>query len=432
MSQYLLLAGGVAILFLLAFLAAAEAALGQIPAHRTLELVEKRDVSPAEALQERARVLTTLLVSRTVLLLLLGFLSTLWAALVSRALVTPEAAALTGGLSPSLVLGITLALVLVVALAVDIIPRRLAMGHGEGVVRRIGPLVRLLTRLVYPMIAFLLLLLTGRRAEQILTGPQLTEEDIRVVLEQGQAQGVLEEEETEMIHSVIEFRDTIAREVMVPRVDVVAVPVETSLVKAMDLMIEKGLSRLPVYEGDIDHIVGLVYNKDLLVHFREGRLDVPLADILRPAKFVPGSKRIGEILRELQRDKMAMAIVVDEYGGTEGVLTLEDILEEIVGEITDEYDREIAPLQRIDENTAIVDAKMILEDVNEELGLELPVEEYETLGGYLYGMLGHVPTLGEAVEVDGVRLQVEAVERRRITRVRVERLRGESSQKMAG
>jgi len=250
----------------------------------------------------------------------------------------------------------------------------------------------------------------------------VTGEDIRLMVDAGRD---LEEREKEMIHSIFELGETLAREIMVPRVDVVAVELRTPLDRVLDKCLEHGLSRLPVFDQTVDNVVGLVFSKDLLRFMKEGRMEVPLPDMMRVAYFVPGSKKVDELLREMQREKVSMAIVVDEYGGTDGLITMEDLIEEIVGEITDEYDKDVPTVEVIEDGSVSVAAKTIIEDVNEMLGIDIPPDEYETIGGYVYGLLGHVPAEGETTTVDGLVLTVESVQRQRINKVRVRRENGE-------
>ncbi len=290
-------------------------------------------------------------------------------------------------------------------LGIALVPFFVAVDH------LIAPLVRPASALKHP--------LDGRSPKD--REREVTEEDIRLLVDTGQG---LEESEKEMIHSIFELSETLAREIMVPRVDVVGVEVRTPLDQVLDLCLEKGLSRLPVFEGTVDNVVGIVMSKDLLLRLREGRMATPLSEIARPPYFVPGSKRVDELLRDMQHKKVAMAIVVDEYGGTDGIITMEDLIEEIVGEISDEYDKEERKIEPREDGTVSVDAGMVIEDVNALLDTDLPTDEYETIGGYVYGLLGHIPRDGESSEVDGVRIRVEQVQRQRIKRVHVARLDG--------
>ncbi|VAY87880.1 conserved hypothetical protein [mine drainage metagenome] len=250
----------------------------------------------------------------------------------------------------------------------------------------------------------------------------VTEEDIRTLVDVGAEQRVIEEEEREMIHSVIEFGDTIVREVMTPRPSMIAISVEESSRRALDVVIAEGYSKLPVFEESRDDIVGVVHDRELLVALANGTLaQQSLRVFMRPAVHVPETKKIAELLREMQRDKFSMAIVVDEYGGTAGIVTMEDLLEEIVGEIRDEHDEdEQEPIHVVGEGEAIVEAATNIEDVNAKLGTDLPTEEFETIGGYTVGLFGRLPGEGEEVVADPeTRLRVDRLRRRRILAVRV-------------
>ncbi len=248
-----------------------------------------------------------------------------------------------------------------------------------------------------------------------------SEEDLHLLLKAGEEQGIIEEEEKEMIASIVEFSTTLVREVMVPRIDIVAVDVDTPLEEAARVMLEAGHSRVPVYRDNIDHIVGLLYAKDLLRYLVEGKAEADISKVLRPAYLVPETKNVDELLRELQQRKVHMAIVVDEYGGTAGLVTIEDLLEEIVGEIQDEFDAEEPAIEEISESEFIFSARVDLDEVNKRLHVELPSEGGDTLGGFIYSQLGKVPTSGDTVSFGGVTLEVLSVDGQRIERVRVRR-----------
>lgn len=225
-----------------------------------------------------------------------------------------------------------------------------------------------------------------------------------------------------MIHSVIEFGDTIAREVMTPRPEIVAVPVDASPRRALDVVIAEGHSRLPVYQESKDDIVGVVHDRELMIALATGTIGTTtLRALMRPCEHVPETKKVAELLREMQRDKFSLAIVVDEYGGTAGLVTMEDLLEEIVGEIRDEHDRdEREPITVVSPQEAIVDARTNIEDVNARLGTQIPTEDFESLGGYTVGRFGRLPEEGEEIEAeDRTRLRVERTRGRRILAVRV-------------
>lgn len=250
------------------------------------------------------------------------------------------------------------------------------------------------------------------------------EETVEQMVDAGEKAGLIESGEHEMISGVLGLDKTDVREIMVPRIDVVAVEVQVPLHAALDVIIGGAHSRLPVYEESIDHVVGLLYAKDILKVLRDGagKADVPLRSLLRPAYFVPESKRVDELLQELQESKVHMAIVVDEYGGTAGIVTIEDILEEIVGEIQDEYDIGEEPLiERVGENEGIFNARVNIDEVNDALEVKLP-EESDTLGGLVYQHLQKMPKVGDEVRVDGVVISVLSVVGRRIKKVRVSKV----------
>jgi CBS domain containing-hemolysin-like protein len=262
--------------------------------------------------------------------------------------------------------------------------------------------------------------------------PYLTAEELIAVVEGGEEEGALEEGEREMIHSIFEFGDTMAREVMVPRIDMVSIEVSESLDAALNVVAEKGHSRIPVYEERVDQIVGILYAKDLLRVIRSrGQEPIALRDLVRKPYFVPETKKIDELLREFQREKSHIAIVVDEYGGTAGIVTLEDLLEEIVGEIHDEYDREEPLFVALPGGGARVAAKIGIDDLGERMGVTLPAEGYDTLGGYLYQLIGSVPKSGEVAVDENFRYTVEKVVGQRITVVRLDRVDREPAEHAA-
>jgi putative hemolysin len=249
----------------------------------------------------------------------------------------------------------------------------------------------------------------------------VNEEELKMIVEAGEEQGVLNPEETEMIHSILGFGDTVVRKVMTPRIDITALDVQASMTAIVQAVTESGHSRIPVYEGDLDHIVGVVHAKDLLKGLSEGSASAsPIRAVMRPPYVVPETKRIDDLLADLRRRRQQLAIVVDEYGVTAGVATIEDLLEEIVGDIQDEYDEEEEPeVQVIDRQTSILNGKMSLEDVNDRMGQNLPIDEADTIGGLVFGLLGRQPSPGDHVSWGSTEFTVEAIDGRRITKVRV-------------
>lgn len=260
------------------------------------------------------------------------------------------------------------------------------------------------------------LLLPGKGLKE---GP-FVEEEIRSMAAMGHEEGTLEQAEAELIHSVFDFGDRLVREVMVPRPDMMAAPVNGGMSKILDLMLKHGHSRIPVYRDGIDDILGLVYAKDLLRHLHAGKRDVLLESIMRDPLFVPETNRAAALLKQMQARHLHIAIVTDEYGSTAGLVTIEDLLEELVGEIVDEYDRAEPEVEKTGERSYLVSGRLSIDQVNELMGVDLPRTEWDTVAGLVYGMVGAVPTQGTVVSVDGVLLTVQQLQGRRITKVRVE------------
>jgi len=252
-------------------------------------------------------------------------------------------------------------------------------------------------------------------------GPFVTEEELRLLVTVGEEEGVLEEEETEMIHSIFEFADTPVREVMIPRIDMVTLESDVTVDEAVDLALQGGFSRIPVYEGTIDNIIGVLYTKDMLKQLREEHNSLPIRDLVRPAYFVPETKKLDDLLREIRQRRTHMAIIVDEYGSVAGLVTIEDLVEEIVGDIRDEYDREENLYEQVNQYEYIIDAKISIDEFNELLETDLQNADYDTLGGFLYAQLDKIPVTGDTITFKGLKFTVLATRGRRITKVRVER-----------
>jgi len=246
----------------------------------------------------------------------------------------------------------------------------------------------------------------------------VTEDELKTLVDAGQEEGVFEIGERRMIYSIFQLGDTLVREIMIPRIDMLALDVTTPLFEAVDRLLGSGHSRVPVYEENVDHLLGLLYAKDLLRIWREGNKTNSLRDMLRPAYFVPEAKKVDELLAEMQNQRIHMAIVVDEYGGVAGLVTLEDIVEEIIGEIQDEYDQgEEAPFQKLTDGSYLFQGRIDLDDFNELMGCDLPSVESDTLGGYIYSRLGRVPVAGEKLLYGDLLLTVEQVSAHRIRKV---------------
>ncbi len=319
--------------------------------------------------------------------------------------------------------------VVVLGAVVDVLARALAARNPAGTTARIAPLARFVAFVLAP-VSWLFWLaekwVYGHRSGSLVESLFLSEGGIRFLLELKEGdESVIEEEEREMIDNIFEFKETVVREIMVPRLDIVAIPDDATVQQALDIILEAGHSRIPVYHESIDQVVGVLYAKDLLQWFKEEQPSQDLKPLLRPPYFVPETKRVYDLLRDMQKSHIHLAIVVDEYGGVAGVVTIEDLLEEIVGEIQDEYDHpEEEYVRKVDEDTYVFDARVLLEDVNDLMGTELEGKGSDTLGGFVYSQLGHVPVAGESIEYDGLVLEVLSISGSRIGKIKVHRVDG--------
>ena len=403
----------IALILAAAFFAASEAALISITRVRARGMLERGVNGAAHVVKitdDRNRLLSSVLVGNTAVLLAADSLATYL--FIKMGL--PHAAIWS-----------TVIMTVAILLFGEILPKTVAVAHAETWAVRLAPAMDRVAWILTPIVRAMLFL-TNFMARLFggasVHGPFVTEEDIRALVNVGAEQRVLEEQEREMIHSIIEFGDTIVREVMKPRPDIVAAPVTSSPRHALDLVVREGYSKLPVYEETIDNVIGVIHDRELLISLANGTLaSVPLRALMRPVHVVPETKRVSELLREMQRGKYSLAVVIDEYGGTAGLVTMEDLLEEIVGEIRDEHDEgEEEPIRIISTDEASVDSGANIEDVNARLGTSLPYDEFETIGGYTVGLFGHLPSEGEEVQArENVRIRVERTRGRRILSVRV-------------
>jgi CBS domain containing-hemolysin-like protein len=321
-------------------------------------------------------------------------------------------------------LGITLASVafsLAYFIVVEAMAKTFGILHSDRAALALAPVVWVLGRmLALPtrgLIGIANVLLPGKGLKQ---GPFVSQQDIRSMAEVGHEEGVIAETEKEMIHSIFVFGDTLVREVMVPRPDVAAVDADRTVAGAMDVVLKNQFSRLPVVRGDLDHCVGILHEKDLLATLYAGKREVAITDLVRPAHFVPETSRAAALLRRMQREQFHMAIVVDEHGSTSGLVTLENLLEELVGNIADEHDvDEEKEIERLADGTYRVDASVSIRELNDLLGTDFPRERWNTVGGLMFGVLGTIPTQGESVALAGWRFTAERVQGRRVTTVLV-------------
>jgi putative hemolysin len=406
-----MLLGIIGMLIVLAFLAVAETALNRISRVKAQAIADSRETKSARALLRLVthpeRFITPLLVTVTVLQMGQAFLTTLLADRLFGA----------KGVAVGFVLNVIVFFVLTEA-----VPKTWAVLSAERAALLTArpvdwlvsfPPLRLISR---ALIVLTNVLVPGKGLKE---GPFVSEQELLGIVGAAADDDVIEHEERELIESIIEFGDTVVREVMVPRPDMLVVDHDATVTEALDLAIAHGVSRLPVQGTHGDDIVGLAYTKDLIRVEREGRGHEPVIELARPVRFVPENMPVSRLMREMQRDKFHLAIVLDEYGGIAGLVTLEDCLEELVGEIVDEYDVEDVGIQRLANGDHLVDGGTPVEDINELLDLRLPNEDWDTVGGFIFSTLEHVPDVGESVTHDGWRFTVEELDGRRVRRVRI-------------
>lgn len=419
----------IAVLVLLnAFFAATEMALVSVRKTRIKQLVEEGNA--------RARVVLALLEHPTSFLATIqlgvtgvGFLASAFAAVniaepVSKWLTLlhiPESTA-----KPVAVVGVTIILSLFTLVFGEIAPKSLAIQHAERLALNVAGTVRLLAITVSPavkLVSFLSdLAVRPFGVHARFANPILTQEELKMLVEAGEEEGVIEEEEKEMIHSIFDFTDTVARQVMVPRTDMDAAPVTDSLEELLDVITATGHSRIPIYEENVDNIIGVVHAKDLLPVLRQDKQIFDMRAVMREAYFIPETKDVDELLADFKLGKVQMAIVRDEYGGTAGLVTVEDLLEEIVGEIRDEYDIEEPLIEVIDTDHAVVSARMSIDDLNEQMEIDIPEsEEFETIGGFVFDLFGRQPVEGEMISWSNLDFVVSSLEGGRINRIEVTR-----------
>jgi len=420
--------GLVAVVLLVIFygiLSAAKSAIINLRQARINQLVDED--------RQRSRLVAKLSEDSTHLLatfqLWIAFTGALAMAVAALTLVSPLQTALAhlAILEPiSAPLGVCIIVLLITfALLIlgELVPEAVGAANAETLAFWVARPIVILALLVAPIVKLVVKISGGLSGlvggEPLRAMPFITEEEIITMVDAGQEMGVIEEDEKEMIYSVFALGDTLAREVMIPRIDLVALDVKATLEEALDVVIRAGHSRIPIYEDTIDNIVGVLYAKDLLQLWHDKRENVSLRDELREPYFVPESKSVDELLEEMQQRKVHIVIVVDEYGGTAGVVTLEDIVEEIVGEIQDEYDAEEPIFEQAGDQVFIFNARVDLDDVNRLMGTAFPTEMGDTLGGFVYSQMGKVPVPGETVRFDGLVVEVLTVTGRRIRKVRV-------------
>ena len=406
---------------------AAEIAFVTVRRTRLDELADEGDRRAARALRllkDPGRFLAVIQVAIT----FLGALASAVAAVsIVELLATPlSGVSWIGERAGVIALLVVTLLVSVVSIVLgELIPKGFALANPDRIALVASGPISLFAKIVSPLVALLVLLtkvISKPFGIDPTRTPELSAAEIRLIVEQGSQQGVLEAEEEQMISAVMSLSDSKLHEVMVPRIDIVAIDQEATFDEAVEVVLKEGHSRTPLYRESVDHIVGILYAKDLLRLIAAGGPRPRLRDIMRPALFVPESQSVDDLLHELQRRKVHMAVVLDEYGGTAGLVTIEDLLEEIVGEIQDEFDEEEPMKVEIGPGEVILDGRADIDDLTElvEPALELEDdEEYDTLGGFVYHRIGRVPVVGDAVVIEPFVITVIKVSGRRVGKVRV-------------
>ena len=342
----------------------------------------------------------------------------------SSALATKMATEAFGNAGVGIATGIMTLLVLVFG---EVIPKNLAAAHAETWAMFIAPFIRLVSFVLTPVV-FLLAKLSdfvvhfSKSDDE--EDPTITEDEFKILVNVGQEEGVLDESESEMINSIFEFDETVVKAIMVPRIDIVAVDVEDSINEALRIIVDGGHSRIPAYEESIDNIVGILYAKDIFAHLDADFDTMKVKELLRPAYYIPETKKVSDLLNELRLKKVHMAIILDEYGGTNGLVTIEDLIEEIIGDIQDEYDVEDDLIVMHGEDHLVADARAPIGDVEDAFDVELDEEiledsEADTIGGLAFEHLGGIPAVGDEVTVGRFLIRIVDVSGRRISKVEI-------------
>ncbi len=412
------LAAGTAVSVLLAALfAAAETAMlfaNKARLHRLSEQGNRRADAALGLVLERDRLHSALLLVENFFLALAVVLC---AVIALRFLEEPFAVGVTA-----------LAMSLVVVLFAKLVPKGLASRDPDRLALLLAHPMRLLTTLLSPVaraVTATAELISGRRDTRPLSCTSVvTEEDIKAMISLGGEGGALEEEETELLHKVFEFGDTVTSEAMRPRTEVVSVKAGAAVKDVLELVSEFGYSRYPVIEQTVDTVTGILYVKDIMIAMAAGkaRPEDTIQPFVRPAYFIPENKRVSELLAEMQREKLQIAIVIDEFGGTAGLVTLEDLVEEIVGSIHDELDAEEKDVQIMDEKNVVVSGQAEIDEVNELLETELQSRDFNTIGGFVFGLFGRMPRVGEQLRYRELKFEVLELDGRKIEKIKITKL----------
>src|SRR6056297_174462 len=398
--MYINLIGFVFLLILSGFFSGSETAFMSANRVRIRELANEGD-SKAERvddlLEDQTKLLTTILIGNNLV------------NITASAIATSIAINIFGNKGVGIATGFVTLVILIFG---EITPKSLGNNNPIAYAKKASAILFWLEKILYPIILFFTILIKKMIGEnKMISSAFISEEEVRRFV------NVSEEE---MIQSVFEFDDIIVKEIMVPRIDMVCISKDASINELVDLAVEKRHSRIPVYEESIDDIIGLIYVKDLLQLLQKGKENLTLEDLIKPIYFIPESKQINKLLKEMQNRREHMAVILDEYGGTSGLITIEDLLEEIVGDIQDEFDLEDKQINLINNKEILVDARVDLDDLNDILPSPLLDEEsYETISGFVLHKLGYLPEEKETIELDGITIEVEKIDEHRIQKLRI-------------
>ncbi len=416
-SSFLYLISFIIFLIFSAFFSASETAYFSLPKSTVEKYFRSKSVTAhqvAVLLKEPRRLLIGIIIGNTLVNVAAASIATI----ITTKIITKYALNVT----LTLLLNVVVVSFIILFFS-EILPKITAVKNAPQISKKFALPLTFFHYLFYPL-SYVLDLFTqlitstaGANADKF----SLTENELRTLVDIGEEKGALLKEEKEMIHGIFEMHGTVAREIMVPRTDMVCIEKNLTLNAVLTVVKEKMHSRIPVYDETVDNIVGILYIKDLLPFIRKrNATEFKLEKLVRLAYYVPEQKKINELLREFQAQKIHMAIVVDEYGGTSGLVTLEDVIEEIVGEIQDEYDKEAPLIEKINDYTFLVNGGMSIDEINEELGLDLPTEEgVDTLAGFLLGRFGSVPKIKEKTNYNGYEFIIEKATKKRIQKVRL-------------
>ena len=403
------LIGFISLLILSGFFSGSETAFMSANRVRIRELVNEGDKKAERVdklLEDQTKLLTTILIGNNLV------------NIAASAIATSIAIDMFGSKGVGIATGVVTFVILVFG---EITPKSIGNNNPIKYAKLASVILLWLEKLLYPIILFFTILikkLIGQ--DKMISSAFISEEEVRRFVNVSEEEGAIKESEKEMIQSVFEFDDIVVKEIMVPRIDMVCVSKESSIEEIVDLAVEKGHSRIPVFEESIDDIIGLIYVKDLLQLLQKGKENLTLEDLIKPIYFIPESKQINKLLKEMQNRREHMAVILDEYGGTSGLITIEDLLEEIVGDIQDEFDLETKMIEKINENEMLVDARIDIDKVNEKLENSLHEEEnFETISGFILHNLGYLPNKGEKIELNNLIITVEEVSEHRIEKVRI-------------